>query len=378
MGVCVMREQFSYYMPVKICFEAGISRKAADYIAGENVLIISDPFLYNNGTARTVGESMSGKNVAYFWDIEPNPSCESVDAATAAAREIHADCVIGLGGGSSMDVSKIVACLVTNEGSIYDCYSGGTRTLEKRKTMLVCIPTTAGTGSEVTNVGVFTNKKTHVKMPMVNQQFWPDIALIDAELTYTLPPAVTASTGMDAFCHAIEAYWNKESVPLCDYLSLGALKLIFENIKKAYDEPENKEARANMILAALIAGVSFSQTRTTGIHAVSFPLTTEFGASHGTACSITLSAFIRTSKEQAEDKMKVLAAYLGFDSIDALADGVEALMRSMHMPVRLREIGVKESDLEHIAKVGLGAAIIQLTPAVMNEETVYHLLKSII
>ena len=267
---------------------------------------------------------------------------------------------------------------LTNEGSIYDYYSGGTRTLGKRKTTLICIPTTAGTGSEVTNVGVFTNKTTHIKMPMVNQQFWPDYALIDAELTYTLPAAVTASTGMDAFCHAIEAYWNKESVPLCDFLSLGALKLIFENIKKAYDEPENKEARGNMILAALAAGVSFSQTRTTGIHALSFPLTTEFGASHGTACSIMLPAFIRISREQAEDKMKALAAYLGFSSVDALADGVEDLMHSMHMPIRLHELGVKESDLEHITKVGLGAAIIQLTPAVMNEETVYKLLRSIL
>lgn len=372
-----MREQFNYYMPVKICFGAGISKKVSDYIDGENVLIISDPFLYNNGTAQAVGESMKDKNVAYFWDIEPNPSCESVDAAAAAAREIQADCIIGLGGGSSMDVSKIVACLVTNEGSIYDYYSGGTRMLGERKTMLICIPTTAGTGSEVTNVGVFTNKKTHVKMPMVNQQFWPDVAMIDAELTYTLPPAVTASTGMDAFCHAIEAYWNKESVPLCDYLSLGALKLIFENIKTAYDNPKHTQARANMILAALTAGVAFSQTRTTGIHAVSFPLTTEFGASHGIACSITLPAFIRISKAQAEDKMMALAAYLGFDSIDALADGVENLMQSMHMPVRLREIGVAEDDLEHLAKAGLSAAIIHLTPAEMNEKTVYNLLKSI-
>lgn len=373
-----MKEKFSYCMPTRVCYEAGISKKVAQYIDGENVLIISDPFLYNNGTAKQIGDSMEGKRVAYFSDIEPNPSCESVDAAAAIAREIHADCVIGLGGGSSLDVSKIVSCLVTNEGSIYDYYSGGTRTLSKRKATLMCIPTTAGTGSEVTNVGVFTNRKTHIKMPMVNQEFWPDYAIIDCELTYTLPPAVTASTGMDAFCHAIEAYWNKESVPVCDYLSLGALKLILENIKKAYDEPSNKEARGNMIVAALIAGIAFSQTRTTGIHAISFPLTTEFGASHGTACSITLPAFIKISQEQEPDKMKALAAYLGYDSVDALSKGVEDLMRSMNMPVRLHEIGVQESDLEHITEVGLGAAIIQLTPAVMNKDTVYALLKSIL
>ena len=374
-----MDNQFTYCMPTKVVFGAGVAKKAADYIEGENVLIISDPFLYQNGTAQMLGECMTGKKVAYFYGIEPNPSCESVDEAAALAREIKADCVVGLGGGSSMDVSKIVSCLTTNEGSIYDYYAGGTRVLTKRETMLICVPTTAGTGSEVTNVGVFTNRKVGIKMPMVNQQFWPDMAIIDGELTYTLPAAVTASTGMDAFCHAIEAYWNKESLPICDMLSLGALKMIMENIKKAYDCPTDITARGNMILAALIAGISFSQTRTTGIHAISFPLTTEFGASHGTACSITLPAFIRLcSGGERQAKMTALANYLGYADGMALAEAVEALMVSMNMPVRLHQIGVKESDLEHITKVGLGAAIIQLTPAVMNEETVYALLKSIL
>lgn len=373
-----MKKRFEYCMPSKISFGAGISKKMADFIEGDNVLIISDPFLYKNGVAEEIGKSMPDKTVVYFSDIEPNPSCESVDRAAEAAREMKADCVIGLGGGSALDVSKMVSCLVTSEGSIYDYYSGGSRTLKERKTMLICVPTTAGTGSEVTNVGVFTNKKTHIKMPMVNQQFWPDLAVIDGELTYTLPPAITASTGMDAFCHAIEAYWNKDSQPICDMLSLGAMKLILENIKTAYAEPSNVEARGNMIQAALIAGISFSQTRTTGIHAISFPLTTEFGANHGTACSITLPAFIRISQEQEKEKMKVLADYLGYRTVDEFADGIEELMKSMNMPVRLHELGVQESDLEHITQVGLGAAIIHLTPAVMNEETVYRLLKSIL
>ena len=377
-GEDVMNNQFDFYMPTKICFKAGISKKLDKYIEGNNILIISDPFLYKSGVATQIGESMLGKNIAYFSEIEPNPSCESVDKAAEVARSIKADCVIGLGGGSSLDVSKIVACLVTNEGSIYDYYAGGSRTLTKRKTTLVCIPTTAGTGSEVTNVGVFTNKKAGIKMPMVNNEFWPDYSIIDSELTYTLPAAITASTGMDAFCHAIEAYWNKASQPICDMLAMGAIKLILENIKTAYDEPSNIEARAAMIKASLIAGIAFSQTRTTGIHAISFPLTTEFGANHGTACSITLPAFIKISSEQAESKMKDLVKYLGFENINEFANSIEELMKSMNMPVRLNQIGVKETDLKHITEIGLGAAIIHLTPAVMNEETVYALLKSIL
>ncbi|EPR12988.1 iron-containing alcohol dehydrogenase family protein [Ruminiclostridium papyrosolvens] len=373
-----MDNQFEFFMPTKICFEAGISKKVDKYISGKNVLIISDPFLYQSGVAKQIGDSMSGKNVAYFSDVEPNPSCESVDKAAEVARAINADCVIGLGGGSALDISKIVSCLVTNEGSIYDYYSGGSRTLSKRQATLVCIPTTAGTGSEVTNVGVYTNKKAGIKMPMVNNEFWPDYSIIDCELTYTLPAPVTASTGMDAFCHAIEAYWNKASQPICDMLAIGAMKLILDNIKTAYSEPTNKEARAAMIKASLIAGIAFSQTRTTGIHALSFPLTTEFGANHGTACSITLPAFIKISGQQAETKMKALTDYLGFESLEKFSEEIEELMKSMNMPVRLHQIGVKETDLEHITEIGLGAAIIQLTPAVMNNETVYQLLKSIL
>ena len=371
-----MKQPFEFWMPVKVCFHAGASKEAASYIRGSSVLIISDPFLYKSGAAKAVGDSLKGKKVAYFSDIEPNPSCESADTAAAAARSINADCIIGLGGGSAMDVAKVVACLTTNAGSIYDYYSGGTNAFEKRETTLICIPTTAGTGSEVTNVGVYTNQNLKIKMPMVNDLFWPDAAIIDPELTYTLPPAVTASTGMDAFCHAIEAYWNKNSQPMCDFLALGAMKMILENIKQAFETPENQEARGAMMVSALVAGVAFSQTRTTGIHALSFPLTAEFGANHGTACAITLPAFIRSVENNA--KMNGLISYLGYGSLVEFADAIASLMKSMKMPVHLREIGVKEEDLEHIAEVGLGAAIIQLTPAVMNKETVYALLKSIL
>ena len=166
---------------------------------------------------------------------------------------------------------------------------------------------------------------------------------------------------------------------MCDMLAMGAMELILRYIKRAYDDPKDLEARGAMIKASMIAGVAFSQTRTTGIHALSFPLTTEYHASHGTACSITLPAFIRRcAGGSATEKLQQLARFLGFDSTAALADGVEKLMESMNMPTRLHQLGVQEENLEHITQVGLGAAIIQLTPAEMNEGTVYALLKSIL
>ena len=125
-------EQFKFHMPTEILFGKGLVKRLADHIPGERVLLISDPFLFKNGVAQSIGAAMEGKQVAYFSEIEPNPSCESVDAAAAVARGHKADCVVGLGGGSSMDVAKIVACLVTNEGSIYDYYSTGTKSLRQR------------------------------------------------------------------------------------------------------------------------------------------------------------------------------------------------------------------------------------------------------
>jgi len=376
-GGC-MKNKFDYFMPVHVCFEADASKRIGRFITGKNVLIISDPFLYQNGTAERIGQSLKEQDVRYFYHIEPNPSCESVDAAAKEARLIKADCIIGLGGGSALDVAKITACLTTNEGSIYDYYAGGERTLKSRETMLICVPTTAGTGSEVTNVAVFTNQKAGVKMPMVSRSFWADVAIVDYKLTFTLPPAVTASTGMDAFCHAIEAYWNRESVDICDMPAMDAMKLIKENIELAYKEPENETARVNIMKASLFAGIAFSQTRTTGIHAISFPLTSEFHASHGAACAVTLPAFIKKSKEEAEEKMQILADYLGCESVDDLSETIEKLMTAINLPTRLHQLGVKASDLEHITEVGLNAAIIRLTPATMNKDTVCELLESIL
>ncbi len=369
--------EFNFSMPVAVKCGVGSAKEITPMIKGENVLIISDPFLYQNGVAKEIGESLKGKAVSYYHDIQPNPTTFSVDECAVVARDNKVTTIIGIGGGSAMDVSKVVSCLTTNEGSIYDYYAGGTKSLATRQTKLILIPTTAGTGSEVTNVGVYTDPKSSRKVPFVNDEFWADIALIDPELTYTVPKKVTAATGLDAFTHAIEAYWNKNSQPICDYIALGAMDKVLKNIETAYNQPDNTKARGEMIIASLMAGIAFSQTRTTGIHALSFPFTTDYHLSHGEACAITLPAFIRVSKEQAEAKMTQLAEFLGFRSIAEFADSIEALMERMSAPTRLSAIGVEKNDIETIAEIGLSAGIIQLTPATMNKETVVKLLNSI-
>lgn len=369
---------FHYFMPTRLVFEDGAINKLDTLTKGKNLLVVSGPSLYKNGTAQKVAEASKVENVFFFHEIEPNPSCRTVDRAAAFARENNVDVVIGLGGGSVMDASKMVACLVDNEGSIFDYYSTGNKTLAPRKAQLICIPTTAGTGSEVTNIGVYTNNETHIKMPFTSEYFWPDIALIDPLLTHTMPPHITASTGMDAFCHAIEAYWSVNSNPISDALSVSVIKTILENIEAAVKDVKNIEARRNMSFASVTAGISFSQTKTTGIHAVSFPLTVDFGASHGLACCITLPAFIRLAYEGSKAKMDYLFSVLGFDSVEAFADRIERLMTTIDLPIRLNAINVKESDLDHIVEVSMKAPLIHFTPVKMDETVLRNLLKSIL
>ncbi|MGI6004499.1 MAG: iron-containing alcohol dehydrogenase [Christensenellales bacterium] len=369
---------FDLHMPTRILFEAGAARTVGTHIPGSSVLIMADPFLLSSGVAGAIGDTLTDKRVAYFDGIEPNPSCESIDEAAQVAREMGADCVIGLGGGSVMDAAKMVACLAGESGSIYDYYQLGQKGLQKRRVGLILIPTTAGTGSEVTNVGVFTSRRTGKKLPMASQEFWADLALLDPELTYSMPGSLTAATGMDAFTHAIEAYWNLQSNPISSALAQSAIKMILQNIKVAYDQPGNQEARAQMLMASTMAGIAFSQTKTTGIHALSYPFTMFNGVPHGVGCALTLPVFIRLSVQRQREKMQHLVDFLGFDSVEALADHVHDLMAGMNLPLKLSEVGVTRGDFEKIAESALSMTVmIERTPAQMDKASIMAVLEEL-
>lgn len=367
---------FQYWMPVRILFTEA-EPDIREEIAGESVVIVTDPFLYESGVAGRTGDRLGNADVSYFSKVEPNPSTDTVNACAAMIREHEAKTVIGIGGGSSMDTAKAAACLASSGGVIGD-YAGKGKSFGKRTVRLILIPTTAGTGSEVTNVGVYTDSETGEKRPVVCPEFYADLAVIHPKYTYTMPRSVTANTGMDAFCHAIEAYWNLNSQPISDSFAVQAMKLILDNLLTAYRLPEDGAARENLCTASLLAGLAFGQTRTTGAHVLSYPLTARYHVPHGTGCAVSLPAFIRISVEKAGKKMQTLAEALGYIDVEALADGVCDLMRSLEMPVALREIGAKAEELSGIAKDAMNYyPQLSLTPAFMTEVTVFDLLKSI-
>src|SRR6056297_606784 len=173
-----------------------------------------------------------------FCEVEPNPSCATVNRGTRFAKKIGAKTVIGFGGGSAIDTAKAISCLLESNDSLQEYLFNG-KQIEKRVAKLIAIPSTSGTGSEVTNVGVYTDKDKAQKKPLVSEYYWPDIAVLDPLMTVSMPSRVTATTSLDAFTHAIEAYWADSSQPMSKLLSMESMKLIIENIEKAVHSPKD-------------------------------------------------------------------------------------------------------------------------------------------
>jgi alcohol dehydrogenase len=369
---------FRFFVPVEIQFGKGKIELLKDIVKTDSCLIVSDPVLKKIGIVDKIKAQLSSDcTVNDFCEVEPNPSCETVDRGVELAREVKADYIIALGGGSAIDAAKAICCLSAAKGDFKD-YLYGEKQFVSRETKLIAIPTTSGTGSEVTNVGVYTDKEKGIKKPFVTDLFWCDRAIVDPEMTISLPKRPTASTSLDAFTHAIEAYWADSTQPISKLLSLEAMKLIVENLELAINNPYNYEARENLLYASLIAGISFAQTRTTVLHALSFPLTSQYGLEHGFACAIALPEVMKDNYEFYRDEMDKLLKYLDFEDMEGFSAYFTDMMKNIDAPVRLREIGIKEENLDEITEITLNAPISRLNPKKYNKEELKALLNKIL
>lgn len=365
---------FKFCSPVKIKFGEN-SLEVLDAIKGRNVMIFASNSAIKGGSIERVREHLFTNRISVYSDIEPNPTCDNIDAALISAKGNKAEIIIALGGGSVMDTAKCVSVLMTNGGMIEDYMTG--KVLERQGLPMYLIPTTSGTGSEVTNVAVVTDKRRGVKRPIVSPYMLPEYALIVPSFTLSVPKVVTADTGWDAFDHAIESYWNKESNPISDAIAKNAIKLILDNIEKAYDNGADLEARTNMALGSLMAGVAFAETRTTALHGLSFHMTSNYNLSHGRACTLTLLPFLTEITKASKDKMTALAKTIGCYSIDEFIASVRAKLIHTGMPITLSAAGIPEEAIEELADEGLKNKIMFLTPLEINREKVIRILKTI-
>lgn len=341
--------QWEFNLPVKLVFGSGKRNDLAKYIdeigGSRGVLVCGNSFC-KNGVADEFLRLGGGKIVEIFSDIRPNPTTDNVNDCVRLMREVDADFAVALGGGSPMDCCKAACAIARGDDNIEPYHSLGKPISAKEAIPMIAVTTTSGTASEVTNISVLTDINQNLKQPMNDPAMYPKIAVIDPELTLTVPPQVTASTGLDVLSHAIESYWSTLNQPICSACSIYAVRLVFEWLEKAYTEPENLTAREKMAEASIVAGVAFSHPRTTGSHACSFPLTNIYGIPHGEACAFTLDYFVKFNAKHADSdgRLDALAKDCGFNSAYEMADEISAMKKRMGMRSRLSEIGCTSDE----------------------------------
>jgi len=351
---------FMFGIGPDIMFEEGVSKKIGNIINdmnAKNVYCIYDKGVKSAGLVDGIVASLrkSDLNVTEFDGVEPNPSDTTVEAAAKIGREAKTDVIVAVGGGSSMDVAKAVNVLLTNPSPINQ-YEGIGAKMNPTKP-LILIPTTSGTASEVTGFSIITNTAELRKFIIGGKEITPTIALADPELTYGLPSAITASTGMDALTHAIESYISAMNSIPARAMTLKAIELIYKNIVTAYQEGKNKEARANMLLGSMMAGFGFTNTGLGIVHAFAHPFSAHFHISHGLANAIALPYGIEFNAAVVPELIKDCGIAMGLD-VKELSDvegakivvkALKDLCKKLDIPT-LGGAGVTEDKLPLLAK----------------------------
>jgi alcohol dehydrogenase len=354
---------FTFTTAKQIISENGSAARLAELTAsfgGDTALIVTDPMIRKLGLldSALAGFAESGIEVDIYDQVLADPADSIVLEAVAKAKEIKATAIIGFGGGSSMDVAKLVAFLAHPDCSqrLEDIY--GVEAAKGERLPLIQVPTTAGTGSEVTAVAIITTGET-TKSGAVSPIFLPDIALLDASLTTGLPAAVTAATGIDAMVHAIEAYTSKHKKnPVSDMLAREALSLLANNIETAVHNGADIEARQNMLLGAMMAGQAFANSPVAAVHALAYPLGGHFHIPHGLSNSLVLPYVLRFNAEAAAGQYAELAPIVLGDKFVAgtaqqateqLIAGMVELIEKVGLPARLRDMDIAEDFLPTLA-----------------------------
>jgi alcohol dehydrogenase class IV len=313
-------------------------------------LLVTDPFMQACGNSARLQVPLDEAGIAYglFSDCVPDPTTDSVYAALALLRAGDYDCVVALGGGSSLDTAKAVAVLAAHGGIMRD-YKVPRRI--DAGLPIIAIPTTAGTGSEATRVAVITDTETCEKMLCMGLGLMPVAALVDYELTLTMPFRLTADTGIDSLCHALEAYVSRKANPFTDGIALTAMRTIYQNIRTACTEPDNRQAREAMMLAATQGGIAFANASVTLIHGMSRPIGALFHVPHGLSNAMLLAEVTAWSVDHAPARYAYCARYMGIASepegdqvaCAKLVDALRALTADLRVPGP-RAFGITHGD----------------------------------
>jgi len=356
-------QKYIYNCPTKINAGHGslasIAKEVVD-LGCSRALILTDPGIVAAGLTKLARDALSDFCVGVFDNIPQDTNLETVDAAVEMARQLKADCIVSVGGGSVIDTAKAVCTTLKNGGCCNDNISWSR--LHEPQTPHIVIPTTSGTGSEVTWAAVINNKTAGRKSYIIESRLAPNIAILDPRFTMTLPARLTAGTAMDAMTHAVEALTTITTNPICDGLALHAIRLIRENLPIAVKDGQNEAARLNLAAASTMAGCAFTISFVALAHSMAHTIGHLYGVPHGEACGLVLPKVMRFNVDHAMDKLVLIAQSLGVNIFGmdkreaalAAAAEIEKLMREVGHPLTLREVGVPEEGLMECSMHAMG------------------------
>jgi alcohol dehydrogenase class IV len=344
-----------------LAFGAGCSSQCATDLLqrqAKSVFVATTPPVVGLGEPVFEALRKGGCRVTLWPNAQQEPSIRDFEAALAAARDVGADAVIGLGGGSAMDIAKLVAAFLDGEQDLRDAFGVGR--LRGRSTYLVCMPTTSGTGSEASPIAILLDEADELKKGVVSPHLVPDAAYVDPALTVSMPPAVTAATGIDAFTHCIEAYANRFAHPIVDTYALEGIRLISRNLVRAIENGTDIEARTSMALGSLYGGLCLGPVNTAAVHALSYPLGGEFHVAHGVANAVLLPHVLEFNLPAAPARYAEVAVALGAergrDDMETAQRGLELvreLSRRCGLPSRLGDFGIDASAIDRMARAAM-------------------------
>jgi phosphonate metabolism-associated iron-containing alcohol dehydrogenase len=381
-------QSFAYYNPVQIRFGVEIYHKVLNQILGSSLrqaqgtasarlgLFYGHSAMKEIGAIDAIKRALSDYQIQEYGNISPNPDVRDIEAVLETFEGI--DWVIGIGGGSVLDMAKSVAFMACQKENLRAFLTHENVAPPHPGLPFIAIPTTSGTGSEVTPWATVWDKQENKKFSLSHREVFPDYAIVDPTLTIGLPPYITAYTGYDALAHALEAFWSRFANPVSDLLAVEAIRLVMRHLERVVEDLSNLEHRIALAKASLYAGLAFSNTKTTAVHAVSYPMTLHYDVPHGVACSLTLAEFWRYNLDAiAPAKVACLLAAVGEKDPEAFAPRLKALAYQIGLPVTLAQAGIPRDGIEVILDEGFHPERVVNNPRPLTREDLREILERI-
>ncbi|MGJ9458981.1 iron-containing alcohol dehydrogenase [Oceanobacillus sp. CF4.6] len=321
----------------------------------KNPLIITDTILIEVGVVKKITDLLDGLEHGIFTGVKPEPEFGVVEECMKQFKQGNHDGLIAVGGGSAIDIAKAVSGYSIMDKPLKSLV--GTDIVNKKGPSIIAIPTTAGTGSEVTNIAILADPEDNIKKGIVSDHLLPDVAIVAPEMTLTMPPSVTAASGVDALVHAIESYISLNASPITDGLALQAIKMISKNLPKAFANPTNLEAREQMATASLIAGMAFGNAGVAAVHALAYPIGGKYHIAHGVSNALLLPFVMEWNKIGNLERFRDIAIAMGenveglsdYEAADKAVNAMQNICKVVNIPSGLRHFNILESDIEELA-----------------------------